>query len=68
MKIVVNTGTEEILAAIEANDGYCPCKPDKTQDNKCMCREFLEQQTIGDCHCGLFKKVEVQANDDDCEG
>ena len=59
MKIIVNTGAEEILAKVEANDGYCPCKLEKNVDTMCMCKEFLEQQTLGDCHCGLYKKVEV---------
>ena len=60
MKIIVNEGTEELLTAIEANEGYCPCKLNKTQENKCMCKEFIEQKTTGDCHCGLFSKVEAQ--------
>ena len=59
MNIIVNKKAENILKAIENNGGYCPCKTDKTQDNQCICKEFREQKIIGDCHCGLFKKVEV---------
>jgi hypothetical protein len=44
-------------AAVEANDGYCPCMIERTPDTKCMCREFREKQTPGLCHCGRFGKV-----------
>ena len=49
--------SEEIAAAVKANDGYCPCMREKTPDTKCMCKEFREQ-SIGECHCGLYVKVE----------
>jgi len=48
-----------ILNAIRANDGYCPCKLIKDEATKCMCKEFLEQETVGDCSCGLYTKIEV---------
>jgi ferredoxin-thioredoxin reductase catalytic subunit len=43
MKIVLNTDTEivkEITEALKKNDGYCPCRLQKTDDTKCMCKEF----------------------------
>ncbi len=43
--------------AIRANDGYCPCRLEKTQDTKCICKEFLEQDKNGPCHCGLYVKT-----------
>ena len=43
-------------AAVEANDGYCPCMVERNQDTKCMCKDFREQE-IGRCHCGRFEKV-----------
>ena len=46
---------EEVRSAIKANDGYCPCKVDKTDDTKCICKEFREQES-GKCHCGLYEK------------
>jgi ferredoxin-thioredoxin reductase catalytic subunit len=52
-KVVV----EEIKNKLKANDGYCPCRITKSQDTKCMCKEFREQ-TSGECHCGLYIKVE----------
>jgi len=46
---------EKIRAKIKENDGYCPCKLEKTEDTKCICKEFLEQG-VGECHCGLYIK------------
>lgn len=42
-------------AIVAANDGYCPCAIEKTEDTRCMCKEFREQ-TEGECHCGRYKK------------
>ena len=47
----------EIERSLQENDGYCPCKIQKTQDTKCMCKEFREQIRLniqGPCHCGLW--------------
>ena len=58
-KITTNTNQEmvtEIRRALKENDGYCPCRIEKTPDTKCMCREFREQTTSGMCHCGLYYK------------
>lgn len=46
----------EIRQKLMANDGYCPCKLQKTPDTKCMCTEFREQLEPGECHCGLYIK------------
>ena len=46
---------EKIRAKIKENDGYCPCKLEKTEDTKCICEEFLEQG-VGECNCGLYIK------------
>lgn len=46
---------EKIIVAIKNNNGYCPCKVEKTVDTKCMCLEFRQQES-GLCHCGLFVK------------
>lgn len=48
---------KEICNALKENDGYCPCRLDKTPDTKCMCKEFREQST-GLCHCGLYEKYD----------
>lgn len=46
---------KEIKRKLKENDGYCPCSLFKTDDTKCMCKEFREQD-IGECHCGLYVK------------
>lgn len=46
---------DKIREAIKENQGYCPCKLEKTDDTKCMCKEFILQEK-GYCHCGLYYK------------
>ena len=36
VKIEKVPGSEDIAAAVKANDGYCPCMRTKTEDTKCM--------------------------------
>lgn len=45
-----------ILMAVHKNDGYCPCKIEKSEDTKCPCKEFREQEPYTICGCGLYKK------------
>ena len=62
MKIVLNDDKEVvdiIREGLKQTGGYCPCKIERTQENKCICKEFLEQKTTGLCHCGLYNKTEV---------
>lgn len=49
---------EQMKKAIKNNNGYCPCRKEKTEETKCMCKEFLEQG-LGFCHCGLYEKIEL---------
>lgn len=61
MQIKVSENKErvkEIREKIKANGGYCPCKLIKNEDTKCICKEFLEQKELGECHCGLYIKIE----------
>lgn len=46
----------KVREALRQNDGYCPCRIEKTPETKCMCKEFLEQES-GECLCGLYVKV-----------
>lgn len=48
-----------IREKLKETKGYCPCVNPKfwNADTKCMCKEFREQY-IGECHCGLYIKVE----------
>lgn len=60
MKINLNPDkeyVEKVRAKVKENQGYCPCKLERTPDTKCICKEFLEGLT-GMCHCGLYIKVE----------
>ena len=60
LKIVLNDDkqlVDEVRKKLKENCGYCPCKLIKNQDTKCMCKEFREQITEGECHCGLYKKI-----------
>ena len=53
--------TEEAEIAYEAmrqNKGYCPCKIEKNDDTKCICKEFREGD-LGICHCGVYEKTEI---------
>ena len=47
---------EKIRKLIKDNNGYCPCRLVRTDDTKCICKEFLEQEE-GECHCGLYIKL-----------
>lgn len=49
---------DRILDALDKNNGYCPCKLEKNNDTKCMCKEFREQKE-GYCHCGLYIKEDI---------
>lgn len=55
-----NTFVKEMMEKIKENDGYCPCKLEKSPDTKCMCKEFREQVTEDYCHCGLYYKEEME--------
>lgn len=61
LKIIRNPNVDkqrEILDALRLNQNYCPCKLVKTPDTKCPCKEFREQTIKGECHCGLYVKVD----------
>lgn len=49
-----------IKEGLKMKDGYCPCHVEKTEDNKCICKEFREQiadpEFEGYCHCMLYYK------------
>ena len=49
---------DKILDALDKNNGYCPCKLEKNNDTKCMCKEFKEQKERY-CHCGLYIKENI---------
>ena len=49
-----------IRQGLEETGGYCPCRREHTEDNKCIGREFREQIADPDfegyCHCMLYYK------------
>lgn len=55
-KDIVNAVKE----GLKRTGGYCPCRRDKSEDTKCMCKEFREQikdpSFVGFCHCLLYYK------------
>lgn len=61
MKIKLSDN-KELVATIKQklkdNQGHCPCRLTKTKDTLCPCREFREQTEPGECHCGIYYKVE----------
>lgn len=61
--IQLNKNNEVVKAVREGlrrTGGYCPCRFDKTDDTKCICKEFREQIADPDyegyCHCMLYYK------------
>ena len=59
---------EKIVAVVKEGlkrtGGYCPCRREKSDDNKCMCKEFREQikdpSFEGYCHCMLYYKSNAE--------
>ena len=45
---------------LKRTGGYCPCRLERSEDNKCICKEFREQIADPDfkgyCHCLLYYK------------
>lgn len=50
MKIKLNPDQEivnTIREGLKRTGGYCPCRRERTEENRCMCQEFKDQ--IADC-------------------
>ena len=69
MKITLNENKEVVQAVQEGlkrTGGYCPCRMERTEDTKCICREFREQiadpNFEGYCHCLLYYKFKDKEN------
>lgn len=63
MKIKLNENKEVVdivKQGLQQSGGYCPCRRERTEDTKCMCKEFREQiadpEFEGYCHCMLYYK------------
>ena len=51
---------DRIKEGLKMKGGYCPCRLERTEENKCMCKEFRDQiadpEFEGYCHCMLYYK------------
>ena len=63
MNITLNPDAEivkTVRGGLQRTGGYCPCRLQRTEDTKCMCKEFREQIADPDfegfCHCYLYYK------------
>lgn len=63
MRVILNPDAEAVdivKKGLEKTGGYCPCRRERTEENKCMCKEFKEQikdpNFEGFCHCMLYYK------------
>ena len=63
MAIRLNEDAElvaQIKAGLKRKGGYCPCRLERTEENKCICEEFKAQIADPDfegyCHCMLYYK------------
>ena len=63
MRIILNPDKEvvqEVREGLLRTGGYCPCRIERTDDYKCICKEFREQMADPDfegyCHCMLYYK------------
>jgi len=58
--ILVNNDVEivdSIIKKLELSP-FCPCKIIQSNETRCPCKEFREQNENGECHCGLYVKIE----------
>lgn len=66
-RIIIEFYNEAIKDNVKANGGYCPCKLQRDETTKCMCKEYREQLELMKkdndtntykeglvCHCQLY--------------
>ncbi len=63
MKVRFNDNEEivrTVKEGLQQTGGYCPCRRERTEENKCICSEFRAQMADPDfegyCHCMLYYK------------
>ena len=63
MAVTLNKDAEmvaQIRQGLKRTGGYCPCRVQRTEENKCICQEFRQQMADpsfeGYCHCMLYYK------------
>lgn len=60
MEVKRVSGSDNIALAVKNNNGFCPCRPKRKPETKCMCKEFrqqIEKNIAGKCHCGLYEVI-----------
>lgn len=61
-----------IREGLKRTGGYCPCRLERTEENKCICKEFREQiadpNYKGYCHCMLYYKSKADDEADNEKG
>jgi len=50
---------EHIRELIKQRNGFCPCSVKSTEDYRCPCKDFRENNI---CHCGMFIEEEKDGN------
>ena len=49
-----------VREGLKKTGGYCPCRTERTDEDKCVCQEFKAQcadpNFEGFCHCLLYYK------------
>jgi ferredoxin-thioredoxin reductase catalytic subunit len=47
---------------LKGSGGYCPCSLIKSNDTKCICKEFRDKlddpDFTGQCHCGRYVAIQ----------
>lgn len=69
-KVILNPDkavVEKVRNGLRMTGGYCPCRLQRTEENKCMCEEFKKQiadpEFEGYCHCLLYYKKKDRKDD-----
>lgn len=64
MAVTLNPNADIVATVKEGlkrTGGYCPCRLERTDENKCICTEFRKQmedpEFEGFCHCMLYYKT-----------
>ena len=59
VKVVEGVDFAEFKEKLKQNDYYCLCLLERSDDTKCMCKEFKEAEVGEICHCNIYIKVGV---------
>lgn len=60
MELILENLTEDkekiglIISGLKRKNGYCLCKVERSDENKCPCLEYRE---TNHCHCELYKTI-----------